>query len=242
MNKFVRALHNYLGLILCIQIALWFLSGLVMAYLPIEEVRGNHLRSKVTTQWHSALASPSSILSSHNNSAALSLSHRLEVQDGVLVSTPVYQVKDKDKVYRYNALDGKQLMSMSEDTIKMLALAQYRGNGNIQSSELITTLPQEVQNLTAPLWQTVFNDEFDTHFYLDPNTGAVLRVRTDTWRLFDFMWMLHIMDYKDRSNFNSPLLIGFSASALLFTLTGIVLLYHRFKPRRRRSIFKRGAY
>ncbi|MEC7283367.1 MAG: hypothetical protein VXW48_07070 [Pseudomonadota bacterium] len=49
MMKFMRKAHNYLGLILFIQIGLWFLSGLVMAWLPIDEVRGDHLKYAVTT-------------------------------------------------------------------------------------------------------------------------------------------------------------------------------------------------
>lgn len=238
----MRALHNYLGLILCIQIALWFLSGLVMAYLPIEEVRGNHLRVKIDSTWHDATHSPATILSQHGKNASLALTYRLYEQADTLFNYPVYQVNDQGKTYRYNAVDGMRIAPIEQDVITTLALKQYKGEGNVQSSVLLSDLPQEVQNLNAPLWQVNFDDESGTRFYLDPNTGAVTRVRTDTWRVFDFMWMLHIMDYKDRSNFNSPLLIGFSASAFLFTLTGFVLLYYRFRPRRRRSIFKRQSF
>jgi uncharacterized iron-regulated membrane protein len=241
MNKFMRALHNYLGLILCIQIGLWFLSGLVMAYLPIEEVRGSHLRTNINTAWHNATVSPSTILSQHSEKASIAMTYRLHQQVDALSSYPVYEVRDLGSVYRYSALDGLRIAPIDKETINALAGQQYRGEGTLKESVLITELPQEVQNLTAPLWQVAFDDDNGTRFYLDPNTGAVQRVRTDTWRLFDFMWMLHIMDYKDRSNFNSPLLIGFSTSALLFTLTGIVLLYHRFRPRRRRSIFTRQS-
>jgi hypothetical protein len=45
--------------------------------------------------------------------------------------------------------------------------------------------------------------------------------------------MLHIMDYDERSNFNNPLLISTAAASLLFTLTGILLLWQRYRPRRR---------
>jgi len=118
--------------------------------------------------------------------------------------------------------------------IRKAAKGQYAGTGDIGEIQLLSVLPQEVQNLSAPLWQVNFDDDLNSRFYIDPNTGSVLRVRTDTWRLFDFMWMLHIMDYKDRSNFNTPWLIAFSGSAFLFTLTGIALLYKRFKPKKKK--------
>ena len=242
MHKFMRALHNYLGLILFIQIGLWFLSGLVMAYLPIEEVRGNHLRQRVNTPWQQATVSPQQVLSTFDENATLRLTHRLQATPSALLSTPVYQVSSNDTLFRFNAVNGEALLPLEKSTIASLAEAQYQGEGAIVDSVLLSTLPQEVQNLSAPLWQVTFDDDLETRFYIDPNTGAVTRVRTNTWRLFDFMWMLHIMDYKDRSNFNSPLLIAFSASAFLFTLTGVVLLYRRFKPRRRRSIFKGQSF
>ena len=217
MMKFMRKAHNYLGLILFVQIGLWFLSGLVMAWLPIDEVRGNHLRNRVTTSWHSASVTPSDILRNHGSTAVLSLTHRINevglAEPGSLNAIPVYHVVDDNIAYRYSALTGA---------------------GDIGETQLLSVLPQEVQNLSAPLWQVNFDDDLNSRFYIDPNTGSVLRVRTDTWRLFDFMWMLHIMDYKDRSNFNTPWLIAFSGSAFLFTLTGVALLYKRFKPKKKK--------
>ena len=227
--KFMRKAHNYLGLILFVQIGLWFLSGLVMAWLPIDEVRGNHLKKSITTSWHKAAISPSDILSEHSSSASLSLTYRVNTSQSSLDAIPVYYVVDGDNNYRYSALTGERLDALQESTVREAAIEQYAGNGDIVAAQRLDELPQEVQNLPAPLWQVSFNDELNTRFYIDPNTGSVSRVRTDTWRLFDFMWMLHIMDYKNRSNFNTPWLIAFSGSAFLFTLTGIALLYQHFK-------------
>lgn len=234
MMKFMRKAHNYLGLILFVQIGLWFLSGLVMAWLPIDEVRGNHLRNSITTSWHKAAISPSDILSEHNSSASLSLTYRVNTSQSSLDAIPVYYVVDGDNAYRYSALTGERLNALQESAVRKAATKQYAGDGDILEAQRLDKLPQEVQNLSAPLWQVSFNDELNTRFYIDPNTGNVSRVRTDTWRLFDFMWMLHIMDYKDRSNFNTPWLIAFSGSAFLFTLTGVALLYKRFKPKKKR--------
>lgn len=235
MSKLCRQLHNWLGLILVIQILFWFLSGLVMAIMPIEQVRGEHLRHSVSvsSSWQEAVVAPATVLSKHSKAASLGFSQQLTVADNTLIAAPVYLISEADQQYRYHANTGDQIGLLTEADIQQLASAQYLGNGQISHIQLLTQLPLEVKNLNAPLWQVQFKDTDNTTFYLDPATGLVQRVRTTGWRLFDFFWMLHIMDYKDRSNFNNPLLIATAAAALLFTLTGLVLLWQRFRPRRK---------
>ncbi len=71
--------------------------------------------------------------------------------------------------------------------------------------------------------------------YLDPWTGDVLARRTTRWRVFDFLWMLHVMDFDDRDNFNHPLLQVSAALGLLVALGGVILwaLTTRFFRKRR---------
>ncbi len=225
--RWCRILHNWLGLLLVIQIALWFISGLVMAILPIEEVRGEHLRSAISVDWRQAIVAPAEVLSKHSADAQLMLSER--VVGGT--HTPVYEVHDEHSYSRYSALTGELLAPLSLAEITATAQARYLGAGQLIDVQLLQQAPAEVRHLPTPLWQARFDDANNTVFYLDQATGQVQRVRTDQWRLFDFLWMLHIMDYDERSNFNNPLLITTSALALLFTLTGIMLLWRRYKPR-----------
>jgi hypothetical protein len=49
-------------------------------------------------------------------------------------------------------------------------------------------------------------------------------VRTGTWRLYDFFWSLHIMDWKNHEDFNTPWLLGFALGGLGLWLGGAVLL------------------
>ena len=63
-------------------------------------------------------------------------------------------------------------------------------------------------------------------------TDPFVARRNDWWRLFDFVWMLHIMDYETRDDFNHPLLIATAATALLFVVSGLFMLFFAFRPRR----------
>ena len=52
--------------------------------------------------------------------------------------------------------------------------------------------------------------------------------------VFDFFWMLHIMDYDERENVNNLLLRGMTLLALVTALSGAWLLFFAF-PRKRRK-------
>lgn len=238
MLKLAHKLHNWLGLLLVLQIMFWFLSGLVMAVMPIEQVRGEHLRHQTEAPWQQAAFSPQQVLQQHSDTAVISLGQRITWSANQLHAAPVYQVDDNGQHFAYDATNGDLLAVLTGAEIRTLAKAQYAGEGQITDVALLEKAPQEVRHLPVPLWQVQFDDEENSRLYLDPASGAVLRVRTDSWRLFDFFWMLHIMDYQNRSNFNNPLLIGFSASAVLFTCTGLMLLWQRFRPRRRRNLLR----
>ena len=114
MYKLCRTVHNWLGLILAIQITLWFASGLVMAWLPIEDVRGAHLRHTFQANWQHATQSPQSVLASHSADATLALSQRLIVNEDKPRAIPVYTVSEaisgngaqQNTTVRYNAVNG----------------------------------------------------------------------------------------------------------------------------------------
>ncbi len=224
-ERFWRQLHFYLGLVLSLQLVAWFASGVVMSWFPIEQVRGEHLqRPAPTANWNDAVVTPASALQQAPapfRQAQLSLSQR--------GAEPVYQLQQDEQQLFISAISGQVLAPLSDAEVRMLAQQRYLGTGAVHSAGLLTLAPAEVRGLTAPLWQVQFSDPEHSVFYFHPVTGQLLRVRTDTWRLYDFFWMLHIMDYETRSDFNHPLLIISAGSALGFTLGGFVLLYFRLR-------------
>ena len=57
--------------------------------------------------------------------------------------------------------------------------------------------------------------------------------RHDLWRIFDFVWMFHIMDYEAREDVNNILLRVATWMAVATSLTGAWLLLYSFRRRRR---------
>lgn len=85
-----------------------------------------------------------------------------------------------------------------------------------------------------PAWQVALDDSDATRVYVDAATGRIAAVRTSTWRLYDFFWGLHIMDWKNHENFNTPWLMAFAVGSLGLGVAGSVLLYMRWPRRSRR--------
>lgn len=200
-----------------LQLIAWFASGLVMAILPIEEVRGQHLKKALPiADWRHVVLSPQQVLQSFPHYQSLQLGQR--------GNEPVYLLATAQASYTISARTGDILAPLTAEEISELAAIQYQGGSALQTPELLQHIPNEIRGLTPPLWRVGVADPSHTTLYLDATTGQIQRVRTDTWRLYDFFWMLHIMDYQHRENFNHWLLIVSAASALLFSLSGMVLL------------------
>ena len=122
----------------------------------------------------------------------------------------------------------------TEAEIRAIARATYTGSHPIASVALITDIPGEIRGRKPPLWRADFDGWNKPTLYFSPATGELLTRRHELWRIFDFVWMLHIMDYEERSNVNNPLIRVATWSAVAMALSGAWLLLWSF-PRRKRK-------
>ena len=109
---------------------------------------------------------------------------------------------------------------------------------SLASVTLIHDLPFEVRGAKAPLWRADFDGWNKPTLYFSPATGELLTRRHELWRIFDFVWMLHIMDYDERENVNNPVLRIFTWGALLLALSGAWVLLYAF-PNKKKAAAKR---
>jgi uncharacterized iron-regulated membrane protein len=82
----------------------------------------------------------------------------------------------------------------------------------------------EYREKPLPAWAATFKRE-GVNVYVSAETGQVTSVRTDSWRVFDFLWMLHTMDYNSRDDFNNYLLRAFSLLGIVTILSGFTLFF-----------------
>ena len=87
----------------------------------------------------------------------------------------------------------------------------------------------ETRTRIGPYWRVNFSDTARSSLYISTATGEILDRRNSYWRVFDFFWMLHIMDYTGRQNFNNTLIIVVALVAIWLGLSGFILLFGSFR-------------
>ncbi len=242
MSPWMRRLHKWVGLLLAIQFVLWMSSGVVMSLLDAKKVQGREYRIKppAAPEWPRNVLAPDAVL-------AASAGKVMAITSGWLLDRPVYQLQGDKRSWLVDASDGRSV-SIDGALARTIASASYSGSGKAGTPRLLNyTL--ETRAHKEPVWRMDFNDEDETAVYVSSVSGNVLEHRNNTWRLFDFFWMLHIMDYSERTDFNNPLLVSSAIGGLWMALTGVWLLFAsvrlaEFVPtrlRQRRSVNLLGS-
>jgi len=140
----------------------------------------------------------------------------------------------------YDAQSGEKITPLKEAQARKVAEQDYVGAGKIISAALMTHPPHEYRGAT-PVWRMDLDDRLHTRIYVSPDTGEVRARRNDIWRVYDFFWALHIMDYDERTNFNSWWLQLFAASGFVFALSGIIIVIYRLRRGRYGNDLKLAA-
>lgn len=232
MTQWLKKLHKWLGLLIGLQLLLWMASGFVMSLLDAEKVRGREFRvpQAARTAW------PAQVLPVGQALRAAQLDAQT-ISTGWLGEDPVYRVATEQGVKLISALRGSEVI-LDGALAQRLAQASYRGPGRPGPAELIAP-SLETRSHEGKVWRVPFSDAEDTTVYLSQH-GDVLEHRNNTWRLFDVFWMLHIMDYSGRKDFNNALVVSAAVGGLWLALSGIWLLFTSFRladfiPRRLRA-------
>ena len=230
-RRFVRQFHRWVGLLVGLQVLLWVLGGFVMSVLQLDAVHGDPQRAvvrPVALDPSAPLVPLGQLLAEPRFAGATSATLQ------TWLGQAVYRIERPGAVQLVRASDGHLLSPLDEGAARAVAAADYAGTGAIAAVEWVAAAEggaPEYRGRDLPLWRVRYDDPRDTTLYISPQTGAVVARRNDLWRAFDFVWMLHIMDYEEREDFNHPLLIVTAATALAFVVSGGFMLFFSFRRR-----------
>ena len=211
----VRVFHKYLSLIISIQLLLWTISGIYFAFNKIELVRGEQYIIK---------DKPSSIeinnLNISSNVKNIEIFKRLNQ----------WVVKaEMDAGFKYQDLLGNEVYELSPneaiEVVKLKTILSPIDAIKINES----SSRSEFRGRSLPIYKIKTDSSDDTNVYVDVMSGKIVAIRSDSWRVWDFLWGAHIIDYKERDNINNILLKIFSVLALFSSLSGIALFFNTIK-------------
>jgi hypothetical protein len=214
---FFRRIHKWFGLILGLQFLLWALSGSVMALLDKDKVGGHgggmsHAHPLPTGDYFNIAALP-----------------RGEPVTGVILrdlgARPVYELHSTKGVRLVDATSG-ELVHVDEQMARNVAAMM--NEAPIREVSVLAKANLESRDHAGAMWRVDFADAENSSAYVSLDTARFLVMRGDTWRTWDFFWMLHNMDYLNRKSFNHPLIIFVAFGTLWLSGTGFYLLFKSF--------------
>ena len=207
---------------------MWTVSGLFFTLPDITDVRGEQYLVKSTPQVIDPLVTSELVLMSQIIDAA-----KLSAREDVSIKLKrrsgqwVYEIRRPLKeILIFDALSGKQRSYLGE--AEVIDIVQSETNLEPINVVLINTplTGSEFRGRDLPLYKVKVEEPKKGVVYIDPLTGEIVAVRTRLWRAWDFLWSLHIMDYRDRDDFSHGLIRVFAILGLLTVLSGMLLWYY----------------
>ena len=201
-----------------------------MSFLPIDKVRGEHLvdRDSVMTIPASTRFTDSAQISAMAETPVEAITLRM------MGSRTVAEVTTAKGIKLFDARTGELIPSVGAEQAIAIANAAWKStNKPAAKASRVTTASPEYR-AALPAWRIAYTDPDATSIFVAADTGKITAVRTGTWRLYDFFWSLHIMDWKNHENFNTWWLLAFAIGGLILGLAGTVLLFIRWPFRRKR--------
>ena len=210
----LRRWHTWLGWLIGIPMLLWTVSGLVMVARPMAEVRGTALLRD---------PAPLNLLSPPVPPAVAGLPvTRMALEPRA--SGARWVIETLGGTTRLaDPADGRLLAPLSAAEAQREVMARYTGAARVAAVTRVDPAKPPI-DLNRPIaaWQVRMTD--GTHFYVDSGSGQVVARRTRFWRVYDFMWGLHIMDLQGRKDTNNPWVVSFALFAFVMMVMALMLL------------------
>ena len=231
LQKYARRWHRRFGVVIGIQFLLWTLGGTYFAWFHIDNVHGDYEKTQPAapkTPRFDNLVSVQSLL------PKVTLETIKQIRITRWRNKPVMLfIQNGDKVEMFDARNGQKLSPISRQTAIEIAREDFAPKAEIVQVSLVNEKAGEYKG-PLPAYRIEFDNFKSTHLYVHANSGRITARRNSIWRGFDFLWMLHIVDFQNREDFNNWLLRILSVLGLI-TIGSGYLLWAVTTPLLRRS-------
>jgi uncharacterized iron-regulated membrane protein len=225
LARLASFVHKWLALLVGVQIVFWVVSGLFFTIIPIEQIRSEHLIRPAEAARPLTLSNAPGLAQIRDARGQAPVKLTLESRP-VLGDVVIAEFADAPPRL-LDAATLRQVSPLDADAATAIARAHVTLAAAPERVELVESESPEYR-AALPAWRVQFADG-GLSVYVAANTGAVTARRSDMWRLYDTLWALHIMDWRNHEDFNHPLIIIVTAITLLSLIAGIILIPYRIR-------------
>ena len=231
---YVRRTHRFLGVSIGIQFLLWTLGGLYFSWSDMDEVHGDYEKNlPALLAANGDFVAPKTVLDSLCRAGQVDSLADLRLVS--ILGKPTWQITFFEKGHERHhpqtcladAATGLLRLPLNEAEAIEVAEQRYAGKAKRKSVEHLTEVGghHEYREDALPAVAVTFDDARHTTVYVSTELGTVQKFRNRPWRQFDFLWMLHTMDYAGRDNISNWLLRAFSILGMVTVASGFALFF-----------------
>ncbi len=237
----IRRIHRYFGLILGIQFLFWTIGGIYFSWSDMDEIHGDLNRNPAPLiSGKLDFISPAIILQKLKSRQQVDSVYDMRLIE--ISGKPYYQIhfmsvsgairnhdehsgKAKYKIQLADAIRGDLRSPLNRSEAIAIARAGFKERAAVRDVKLLieTSSHHEYRENPLPAYAVSFKHPANATVFVSTELGTIQKIRNDKWRIFDFLWMMHTMDYNGRDNFGNILLRTFSIFGLLTILSGFTL-------------------
>lgn len=239
LKRWLYLTHRWIGIVSCLFFAMWFVSGLVMVYVPYPALgREEWLEGQAPIEWADVRTAPGAAFAG-SDPADLRRLH-LEMRG----AEPVWrwQSWDGEEQVR-SAVDGRLVSATGREEAS--AIAAGYGRAGVSEIELIHNDQWTVAgryDSYRPLWKASLAGDEGRNLYVSSKTGAVVLETTARERFWNWLgavphWIYPTVLRQDQEAWRQ-VVMWLSGPCIIAGLTGIWIGILRVRLGRRR--FREG--
>ena len=231
-NYNTRKIHRYLGVFIGIQFLFWTLGGLYFSWNNMDDVHGETLLKQEKKYFSFVdFSKVQKGIDSLEMEVTIDSVHSIKLIEAF--EKPLVQFRyfknNQIKIQLIEAETGNLRPAFSGQECIKLAEQQLKGPIAIATAEFLekhtTNAHHEYRGRPLPAYAFTLDHSTKTTIYVSTELGQITSVRNNNWRRFDFLWMLHTMDYTTRDHITNWVLRVFSILGMLTIFSGFYLFY-----------------
>jgi hypothetical protein len=231
-NYNTRKIHRYLGVFIGIQFLFWTLGGVYFSWNNMDDVHGETL-----------LKQEKNYIKDLNFSVVQKVIDSLKTEaiiDSVIAVDLMEAFGKPMMVFKYFEGGHLKIQLIDAETGKLRPAFSGQECLELVEQQLKEPIPiikalfldkhttddhHEYRGKPLPAYAFTLDHPTNTTIYVSTELGQITSVRNNNWRRFDFLWMLHTMDYNTRDHITNWVLRIFSILGILTVLSGFYLFY-----------------
>lgn len=231
-NYNTRKIHRYLGIFMGIQFLFWTLGGIYFSWNNMDDVHGETLLKQEKKYFKDVNFSiVQRGIDSLKTSIKIDSVFAIDLMEAFSKPVLIFkyferkqlkiQLIDAETGKLRTAFSGQECLEMVEQQLKEpipIIKAVFLKKHTVGDHH-------EYRGKPLPAYAFTLDHPTKTTIYVSTELGQITSVRNNNWRRFDFLWMLHTMDYNTRDHITNWILRLFSLMGILTVLSGFYLFY-----------------